>query len=96
VQAVLIFQMYVVLGVSLLAIGVKGYALVNALLWSAESYTAAQKLTKPAWIAMLGFGVLFELLFMMNPINPLNLAASVAALVYLFDVRPAIAELNRR
>lgn len=92
----LIFEMYVVLGISLLAIGIKGYALVNALLWSAESYTVAQKLTKPAWVTMLGFGVLFELLFMMNPVNPLNLAASVAALVYLVDVRPAIAELNMR
>ena len=95
-QAVLAFEAYVILAVSLLALGVKGFALVNALLWSAESYTAAQKLTKPAWVAMLGFGVLFELLFMVQPVNPLNLAASVAALVYLFDVRPAIAELNRR
>jgi hypothetical protein len=96
VQAVLAFEAYVILAVSLLALGVKGFALVNALLWSAEAYSTAQKLTKPAWVAMLGFGVLFELLFMVQPVNPLNLAASVAALVYLFDVRPAIAELNRR
>ena len=90
------FEAYVILAVSLLALGLKGYAFVNSLLWSAESYTAAQKLTKPAWVAILGFAVLFELLFKADPINPLNLAASVAALVYLVDVRPAVAELNRR
>ena len=95
-QSVYLFEDLVILGVSLLALGLKGYAFVNSLLWSAESYAAAQKLTKPAWVAMLGFGVLFELLFKVQPINPLNLAASVAALVYLFDVRPAVAELNRR
>ncbi len=95
-HAVVTFEVYVILGVSLLALGVKGYAFVNSLLWSAESYAATQRLTKPAWVTILGFAVLFELLFMVQPINPLNLAASVAALVYLFDVRPAIAELNRR
>ncbi len=92
----LVFEAYVILAISLLALAVKGYAFVNSLLWSAESYSVVGRLTKAAWVAILGFSVLFELLFMVQPLNPLNLAASVAALVYLVDVRPAIAELNKR
>ncbi len=92
----LVFEAYVILAISLLALAVKGYAFVNSLLWSAESYSVVGRLTKAAWVAILGVSVLFELLFMVQPLNPLNLAASVAALVYLVDVRPAIAELNKR
>lgn len=81
-----------VLAIVLLA--VKIFAFVNALLYSTESYTAAGKLTKPAWCIILGLAVavqalLYQILF-------LNLALTIAALVYLADVRPALAGLRRR
>ena len=44
---VLVFEAYVVLAISLLSLGVKGYAFVNSLLWSAESYTVVGRLTQP-------------------------------------------------
>ena len=55
---VLVFEAYVVLAISLLSLVVKGYAFVNSLLWSAESYTVVGRLTKAAWVAILGFSVL--------------------------------------
>ena len=43
--------------VELVLLAVKVFAFVNSLLWSAESYTAAGKLTKPAWTIILGLGL---------------------------------------
>jgi hypothetical protein len=70
------------------------YAFINSLLWSAESYEAAGKLTKPAWCTILGLGVVLQLV----PIGLalVNIIMLVAALVYLADVRPALASLRRR
>lgn len=94
---VFVFEGYVMLAVVLLALAVKAFAFVNALLWPAEAYTAASKLTKPAWLAILGLGLAAQvLLIQASPLNPLHLIASIAALVFLFDVRPAVAELTRR
>jgi hypothetical protein len=85
------------LAVILIAFGVKAFAFVNALLWPGEAYTAANKLTKPAWLAILGVGLAAQILLISAPpINPIHLIASIAAIVYLVDVRPAVAELTRR
>ena len=81
--------------VFVIVLGVKIYAFVNSLMWSAESYTAANKLTKPAWAAILGLGFAVQLLWM-SPLGILNLAFTIAAFVYLADVRPALASLTRR
>ncbi len=74
-------------------LAVKVFAFVNALLWSAESYQAAGKLTKPTWTILLGIGVLLQfvgILFI------LSIVFTIAAFVYLADVRPALAGLRRR
>ena len=44
-------------------LAVKIYAFVSSLTFSAESYEAAGKLTKPAWTIILGLGVVLQLLF---------------------------------
>ncbi len=85
------------LTVILIAVAVKGFAFINALLWPAASYTAANKLTKPAWLAILGLGFAAQLLLIRaSPINPIHLIASIAAIVFLVDVRPAVSGLTRR
>ena len=38
------------------------FAFVNSLLFSAEAYMAAGKLTKPAWCIILGLAVLLQLI----------------------------------
>jgi hypothetical protein len=88
---------YIELAVILIALAIKAFAFINALLWPAESYTAANKLTKPAWLAILGVGLAAQvLLIQASPINPIHLIATVAAIVFLVDVRPAVSELTRR
>ena len=77
-------------------LGVKIFALVSALLYSGEAYEVAGKLTKPAWTAILGLGVVVALIFPGSPIGLINLAFTIAAFVYLADVRPALASLTRR
>jgi hypothetical protein len=75
-------------------LAVKIYAFGSSLLFSAEAYGAAGKLTKPAWCIILGLGVALQLIG--SPINFLSLAFTIAAFVYLADVRPALAALTRR
>jgi len=83
-----------VIEIALLA--VKLYAFVTSLRYRDEAYRAAGKLTKPAWTIILGLGVLAQVALAGSPLNLVNLALTVAALVYLADVRPALASLTRR
>lgn len=95
--SVFVIEGYVILAVILIALTVKAFAFVNALLWPAEAYTAADKLSKPAWCAILGLGLAAQVLLInSSPLNPIHLIASIAAIVFLVDVRPAVAELTRR
>ncbi|MDO9497360.1 MAG: DUF2516 family protein [Nocardioides sp.] len=79
--------------VAMAMLAVKIFAFVNALTFSAESYVAAGKLTKPAWSIILGLAVVLQLLLLGSI---LNLAFTIAAIVFLVDVRPALAGLKRR
>ncbi|PWN04886.1 DUF2516 domain-containing protein [Nocardioides silvaticus] len=91
---VFLFESYVSLAVYFVLLVIKIFAFVNALLYSAESYLAADKLNKPTWCILLGVAVVLQLLPL--PLMIVNLAMTVAALVYLADVRPALAGLRRR
>jgi hypothetical protein len=83
-----------VIDIALLA--VKIYAFVNALRYSDEAYRAAGKLNKTAWCVILGLGVAAQVVLAGSPLNLINLAMTVAALVYLADVKPALSSLTRR
>ena len=91
--AVLNAESTLMLIVDLVLLVVKIFALVNSLLYSAEAYNAANKLTKPAWNIILGIGLVCEVVGM--PLI-INLAFTIAAFVYLADVRPALSSLTRR
>ncbi len=82
--------------VAFVLLSVKIFAFVNSLMFSGESYAAAGKLTKPAWCTILGIGMAFQLLTVGSPMNLLNVAFTIAAFVYLADVRPALTGLRRR
>ena len=88
---------YFSLLVEVILLGVKIYAFVNSLMFSKEAYVAANKLTKPAWAIILGLGLVLQVLMAgSSPINLINLAFTIAAFVYLADVRPALRSLTRR
>lgn len=91
---VFLFEGYVSLAVFFVLLVVKIFAFVNALLYSAESYLAADKLNKPTWCILLGVAVVLQLLPL--PLTIVNLAMTIVSLVYLADVRPALAGLRRR
>lgn len=88
-------EMTFMLVVELVILVVKIFAFVNSLMYSAAAYDAANKLTKPAWTIILGLGLVVQLV-MGGPLGLINLAFTVAAFVYLADVRPALSSLTRR
>jgi Protein of unknown function (DUF2516) len=73
---------------------VKLFALGSALIYSSSAYEAAGKLSKPAWCIILGLAVALTFI----PVGGLilSLVGTIAAFVYLADVRPALAQLTRR
>jgi hypothetical protein len=78
-----------VLGLGVLAL--KLWALVDACVRPAPAYQAAGKLSKIAWIAILVAAVL---LGGANVLGLFGLLGTVAAIVYLVDVRPAVRSMR--
>ena len=69
------------------------YAFVHAAMQRPDAYPAADKLTKPVWLVILGVAGLLALVF--GPGSVLGPAiAAVAAGVYLVDVRPKLLEVQ--
>lgn len=70
------------------------YAFVHAALQRPDAYTAADKLTKPVWLVILGAAV--ALASILYPIlGVLGMAMSACASgVYLVDVRPKLLEIQ--
>jgi hypothetical protein len=93
-SGVLGFESNVALLVSFALLVVKIYAFGSALLFSSAAYEAAGKLTKPAWCIILGLGI--ALSFIQIGGLTLILVSTIAAFVYILDVRPALAGLTRR
>jgi Protein of unknown function (DUF2516) len=90
----LLYQLdnWVLLAIWLCAIPVGGYAFVHALMQRADAFTAADKLTKPAWLGITGASLLVLIVFQ-GPRSSGTLfwlAALVAVLVYIVDVKPAV------
>ncbi|WP_445170775.1 DUF2516 family protein [Mycolicibacterium sp. Dal123E01] len=66
------------------------YAFVHAAMQRADAYAAAEKLTKPVWLVILGVaGVLSLFLSVMGPV-----IAACASGIYLVDVRPKLLEVQ--
>ncbi|MCW2783858.1 MAG: hypothetical protein JWP74_375 [Marmoricola sp.] len=72
---------------------VKLWAMVDAVLRPAQAFEAADKQTKTAWLWITGLALGAHVL--LGSLT-LELIGTVAAFVYLLDVRPALAALTRR
>ncbi len=75
------------LGLGLALLALKLWALVDACTRPAPYFPAAGKLTKLAWVAILAAAVLLGGL---SVLGLFGLVGTVAAIVYLVDVRPAV------
>jgi asparagine N-glycosylation enzyme membrane subunit Stt3 len=74
---------------------VQAWAFIDAVSRRPEAFVAADKLTKPAWLLILGLALVAHMLIW-SPISILNLVGAVAAIVYIVDARPAIRSLTQR
>lgn len=74
---------------------VKLWALVDAITRPTAAFPAADKQTKAFWTVLLGMFFLANILFQ-SIIGILALIGTVAAFVYLVDVKPALVAVTRR
>ncbi|MEZ0579709.1 DUF2516 family protein [Nocardioides sp. MH1] len=97
---VFVLEGWIYLAVFFLLLVIKIFAFANSLLYSAESYVAADRRNKTTWCAVLGVALLLQLAQLVLPLplffSIINFGMTIAALVYLADVRPALAGLRRR
>jgi len=74
----------------LAVLGTTLYAFVHAAMQRTDAYAAAEKLTKPVWLVILGAAGLLSLVLGITGVA----IAAVAAGVYIVDVRPKLLEVQ--
>lgn len=78
------------------AVPVGLFAFLHAAVQRTEAYAAANKMTKPIWLAITGGGTLACALFHFYDFTLMFwIAGLVAVLVYIVDVRPKLIEVQR-
>ena len=86
----------VLLTVATLAIFViQGWAFSDAVSHRSEAFVATDRMTKKAWLIILGLALVAHMIFW-HPISLLNIAGTIAAIVYMVDVRPALRSVTNR
>lgn len=80
----------------ILSLGVRAFALIDALLHTSPAYEAAGKMTRAAWIVILALSFAVGLFGFGSVVGIFNIAGLIAAIVYLVDVRPAVRALDGR
>lgn len=78
-----------------LLLGVKVFALCDALVRKDAFYVAADKQNKAFWLLLLVVFLALHIL-LEDPRHILNLIGTVAAFVYLADVRPLLRSMHSR
>jgi len=78
-----------------LLLGVKVFALCDALVRKDAFYVAADKQNKAFWLLLLVVFLVLHIL-LEDPRHILNLIGTVAAFVYLADVRPLLRSMHSR
>ena len=73
---------------------IQAWAFLDALSRRSEAFVATDKMTKKAWLVILGVALAAHMLIW-SPISLLNIVGTVAALVYMVDARPALRSLTR-
>ena len=88
-------QNFIILAVWVILLAVKGFAFIDCLRRPTQAFPAVGKQNKILWAGLTGVAFLTGLLPNMT-LNFIGIAGAVAALVYLFDVRPRISEILGR
>jgi hypothetical protein len=82
------------LGLWLVLLAAKAFALIDALRHKPGSFVAAGKQSKQLWLILTGLGLAFHMIT--NPLSLLNVAGTIIAIVFLVDVRPALQQVTGR
>lgn len=91
------FQGALVLALWLVMLVVKGYAFIDCLRRPTAAFPAVGRQSKVLWLIITGLSAGTGLLYsVVSPLGIIGLAGIVVSLVYLFDVRPRIAEITGR
>ncbi len=89
----MVFDTVVFQALSLATLALTVWAFADAVVRPAVGFTAAGKLSKPAWAAITALAAV--VIFSQGPMTFLGLPAVIAAVVYLVDVRPAVRGVQR-
>lgn len=88
-------QSLITLVLGLVFAGVKVWAFIDVLRRPQQGFPAIGRLNKTFWLIVLGISAVTGIGFwFINPIGLIGIAGIIAALVYLFDVRPRLIELS--
>ncbi len=88
---IFLIERWIMLGLSVALLGIEVWALVSALRFRPDAYTAAGKRTKPFWAAMTLGAVVIGLLSLLNMLGLFfAIIGIVMAGVFLADVLPAL------
>lgn len=68
------------------------WAFVDCATRRQDAFVAADKLTKPAWMVITGIAA--AITFFFGLLSFFGIAAMIAAIFYLVDVRPAVREVQ--
>ena len=74
-------------------LALRAWALIDCLTRKVAAFPAVDKLTKPAWVAMLLICTLLGYPYLL-PLGVFTLITVLPACIYLTDVRPAVREIT--
>lgn len=83
---------FITLGILIALLVIEVVAFVNCLLQRADAFPVVGPLSKTAWLAILGGGILLTLVCSLSSwrFSLFTFVAAIAAALYLLDVRPAL------
>lgn len=87
------FQSVVTIAIWAVFAVLKVWAFVDCLRQRSDVFPAVQRQTKTLWLVLTGLSALTGLVF--DPLGIIGIAGVVVALIYLFEIKPRIAELTR-
>lgn len=68
------------------------WAVIDCVIRGKQAFLVAEKLSKPVWLAITGAALLVT--GFLGFFSFLGIAAVIASIVYLVDVRPAVREIS--
>jgi hypothetical protein len=88
-------QEFVVFGLWIVMLGVKGFAFIDCLRQPTDAFPAIGRQNKVLWTVLTGVAAATALLPALT-LSLFGLAGIVVALIYIFDIRPKIKEILGR